>query len=529
MIAPNQESTLETIAQAIAVMSTSQPNIAIAIGPDERISFQEADKRSSALAKALLISGVGKGSRVGLLYPNGIEFVVTFLAITRIGAVACPFNTFLKPPELAYQIRHSDIQLLLATPEFIGNNYAQIIEDAFPNLTSSGSLALSDAPYLREIVLACESVPNWATSHTEFIARGLAIADELVHATEENTSPADWLCILYTSGSTAAPKAVVHSHGGFVRRQVALAKMFGYAQADVIYSPAPWFWLGGLSQLLSALVAGASSLYEERFSATQTLEMLEREKATHVTAWPHYAASLRAEPSFAERDLRQLRGGSLYDQLMDPDRDPTHYAGGIGMTETAGHHSEGVEEKLPEALYGATGKLFTDIEHRIVDPETGIELAEGETGELQVRGYSVLQTYYKREREAVFTADGYFPTGDLGFIKEGFYFYTGRLGDMIKTSGANVSPAEVQIEIQNIDGVQACYVTGITDPAKDELVAVAIVQDSPATLTAEEIVAALKPRLSAFKIPKVIKFVPEFPMLATGKLDKRSLDQLLAE
>lgn len=522
-----------TMPAAIAANVAAHPDNLLLVSDEVRLTYREADVRSLRLARALLASNVGKGTRVGLLFPNGADFLLTLLAITRIGAVACPFNTFLKPPELAHQLRHSDVQMLLTTPAFLRHNYVSALDSALPELQEapSGPLTLQSAPYLREIVIAAPSAPHWANTLERLLARGDGVDETIVRAVEESVSPADWLCILYTSGSTAAPKGVVHGQSAFLRRQKTIARAFGYAPGDLIYGPMPWFWLGGISHLLCGFLSGAGLLFEERFNPAGTLALLERERATHATGWPHYAAAMKADPDFSSRNLSSLRGGNLYDFLVDPTRDGTHYAGGIGMTETAGQHCFQAYEKLPERLYGATGVLSDDVEHRIVDPETGRILPDGKIGELQVRGFSVMQGYYKREREETFEPDGFFRTGDLGEIREGLYFFTGRLGNMIKTSGANVSPPEVEAEVRNIPGVRECIVLGITDPERGELVAAAIVPEPGASLTADGVVTALKPRLSAFKLPKVIRFLAadEIPSLPTGKLDQRSLKRLLAD
>ena len=523
----------ETTPAAIAANLASNPDNLLIVSDEAHLTYREADARSMRLARALLAANVGKGARIGFLFPNGADFLLAFLAITRIGAVACPLNTFMKPPELAHQLRHSDVQMLLTTPEFLRHDYLANLEAALPELPAAPStaLTLASAPYLREIVVAAPSAPSWASTLESLLRRGDGVDETIVRAVEGCVSPADWLCILYTSGSTAAPKGVVHSQGAFLRRQRTIARAFGYTPGDLLYGPMPWFWLGGISHLLCGFLSGAGLLCERRFNPTDTLALLERERATHATGWPHYAAAMRADPSFSSRNLNSLRGGNLYDYLVDPTRDGTHHAGGIGMTETAGQHCFQTHGKLPERLYGAAGALSNDVEHRIVDPETRKILPDGEIGELQVRGFSVMQGYYKREREETFEPDGFFRTGDLGKIREGFYFFTGRLGNMIKTSGANVSPPEVEAEIRNIPGVRECIVLGIPDPGRGELVAAAIVPEPGAPLSTDGIVAALKPRLSAFKLPKVIRFLTakEIPALPTGKLDQRGLKRLLAE
>ncbi|MYE86365.1 MAG: acyl--CoA ligase [Gammaproteobacteria bacterium] len=266
--------------------------------------------------------------------------------------------------------------------------------------------------------------------------------------------------------------------------------------------------------------------------APRTWVQLDKHRVTVAVGWPHFAASLRAVPDFSKRDLGALRGGILTPLLLGNELgDPGLTATGIGMTESVAQHTYGEKEPLPESLRGAYGRPAPGIEQMIVDVDTGLAVPDGQEGELCIRGYSVMQGYYKKEREETFRADGFFATGDLGVIRDGFYFFTGRRGDMVKTGGANVSPAEVRNAMLGIEGVQECFISGLPDPDKGEVVAAAVVVHPQADLTAETVRSELKAVLSSFKVPQVLKLMhpSDIPMLPTDKVDRRAIIGLLQQ
>ena len=477
-----------------------------AVIEDERVAtFGELDRASADLAKALLASGIGKGSRVACLFPNGIDFVTAFFAITRVGAVSVPVNTFYKATELAWQLNHCDAQALITVDRFLQNDYLARLEEGLVGLADDGDeLYVEAAPYLRNIVVRStgQGVPAWASDIDDFTKLGASVSDAILEAVEASVSPADYLCVLYTSGSSAAPKGVVHSHGAMLRRTASIGgSSFGVGREDIVYNPSPFFWAGGMSNgLLSTVLNAGAVLTEEKFDAPRTLAQMEKHRVTIAVGWPHFATSLRAVPDFPERDLSALRGGILAPMLR-----------GEGL--------------------GDPGLTATGIEHKIVDVDTGLKVEDGVEGELCIRGYSVMQGYYKKEREETFRPDGFFATGDLGVIREGYYFYTGRRGDMVKTGGANVSPAEVRDAMLGIDGVQECFVSGLPDPEKGEVVAAAVVVSLDAEVTEEGLRSQLKSVLSSFKVPRVFKLLhpADIPMLPTDKVDRRAILQMLEQ
>jgi acyl-CoA synthetase (AMP-forming)/AMP-acid ligase II len=341
--------------------------------------------------------------------------------------------------------------------------------------------------------------------------------------------------IVYSSGSTAAPKGAVHSHGAVVRHAFAMSRAYELRPEDRLYSPMPFFWVGGLvTSLLSPMHAGACVLTEEAFEPGRTLDLLERERATVVIGWPHFAKSMAEHPSFAARDLSSIRRGSLY-ELVSPalrPADPGLRSNSLGMTETCGPHTVGDGRvDLPESLRGTFGRAVPGVEHKIVDPESGRSLAPGETGEICVRGYSLMQGLYKLERADVFDPDGFYHTADGGYFDaDGWLFFQGRLGDLIKTAGANVAPAEVEAALVRQPGVAEAYATGIPDRDRGELVAAAVVPAAGASLDATAMLARLRGELSSYKVPRrlLVCAKSDLPFTDSGKIRRKDLAQLLA-
>ncbi|MDD9963149.1 MAG: class I adenylate-forming enzyme family protein [Gammaproteobacteria bacterium] len=526
----------ETAAGAMRWLSQHHGGSKMVIEEDRVATFSEVDRASADLAKALLSSGVGKGSRIAFLFPNGIDFAKVFFAITRIGAIAIPVNTFYKAPELVWQLNHCDAQMLITIDRFLHNDYLARLDEGLVGLAGQGDeILLESTPYLRKVVVRTTGgqVPAWAEEIEAFTRLGAPVSDSMLRAVESTVVPADHLCVLYTSGSSATPKGVVHSHGALLRRTASVGADFGIGPEDIVYNPSPFFWTGGLSNgLLSTVLNAGAVMTEERFDAPRTLDQLEKHRVTVAVGWPHFAASLRAVPDFSKRDLGALRGGILTPLLLGNELgDPGLTATGIGMTESVAQHTYGEKEPLPESLRGAYGRPAPGIEQMIVDVDTGLAVPDGQEGELCIRGYSVMQGYYKKEREETFRSDGFFATGDLGVIRDGFYFFTGRRGDMVKTGGANVSPAEVRNAMLGIEGVQECFISGLPDPDKGEVVAAAVVVHPQADLTAETVRSELKAVLSSFKVPQVLKLMhpSDIPMLPTDKVDRRAIIGLLQQ
>ena len=511
----------------------------IALG-DQRISYAEASRRSARLARGLLARGAGKGTRIAILMPNGPDWVVAWLAVARIGAIAVPLNTFFQTRELAWILRHADIDTLLTVSGFLGHDYLERLEAAAPGLADSngGPLHIAALPYLRSVWVWGKCDRAWAASGeklTESAGDTPEVDDAFLAAVEDSVMPSDPMLILYSSGSTADPKGAVHSHGTVIRHSFNLVNQRDVHAADVIWSPMPFFWVGGLVfSFLGGMHKGATMVVEEAFEPEQTLRFLEREGVTIAAGWPHFGKALADHPSRKDRDLSALRSGNLPGVLpeeivpSDPERRPN----ALGMTETCGPHTWGPDGVLPDALRGSFGSAVAGVEHRVVDPESGEAVAPGEFGEICVRGYSLMQGLYKQERESVFDPDGFYRTGDGGYFDaDGVLYFKGRLGDMIKTAGANVTPSEVEAVLASFPEVKQAYVVGVPDPERGQNVAASVLLEPGAQADPEELRSRIKGELSAYKVPRHL-FIDEdrsLPFTDTGKIDKRRLEQLLAK
>jgi acyl-CoA synthetase (AMP-forming)/AMP-acid ligase II len=508
------------------------PDGAFLITDDERLTFAEADTASLELADALLANGVGKGTRVGILFSNCAQWLISWLAAARIGALTVPLSTFAPGAELGRVLRHTDVHVVLMGQSIAGHNLVERIQDALPSLNDGRSVvAAPEAPYLRRIYVWPDCDRAWAAPwpRTESVAPLACLA-------EAEVGPADELVVVSTSGTTALPKSVVHTHGSLVRHAYILARHRGVTSTDRIYSPMPFFWVGGLTMVvLQALSTGAAILAQDVFEAGSTLALLERERATFISCWAQASQAMADHPDFAERDLSSVRGGTMMEALP-PDRRPTEpdlAPNLLGMTETGGPHTmvEVPDTPLPPELRGSFGiPLPGVVQHRIVDPASGVEATAGQEGDIQVRGQILMSGIYKQERHEVFGADGWYATGDRGWFDDaGHLHFTGRASTLIKTAGSNVSPAEVESVLDSMPEVLHSFVVALPHPLREQVVGAAVVPCNGARLSVEAIVAHARRNLSTFKVPTVIRLIAEndLPMLPTGKIDRQGLVRVL--
>ncbi|MDX1884786.1 class I adenylate-forming enzyme family protein [Mycolicibacterium sp. 120270] len=492
-----------TIDDLIRRRAADFPDKPMVIDTTGRITFAELETSTRAIAASFLEAGVTKGSRVGLIMPNGVRWVQTALALTRIGAVLVPLSTLLAPRELVAQLRVAAVQYLVAVDEFRGHRYRDELTAELRSPT--------DLPALRG-VWAPDELPK-------------AAAPETVYAVSATVAAADTLVIMFTSGSSGPPKGVIHSHGNALSA-VASGLAARCIDADTrLYLPMPFFWVGGFgSGILSALLAGATLVTEEIPQPESTLRLLERERVTLFRGWPDQAEALARRSESVGADLSALRPGSL-EALLPPEQRaaPGARAKLFGMTEAFGPYcGYRADTDMPKSAWGSCGKPFDGTEVRIVDTDAGTPVPAGTIGMIQIRGRNTLRGICRRSREEVFTADGFYPTGDLGHLDDdGFLFYHGRSDDMFKVSGATVYPSEVEAALRGIDGVLGAFVTDVGGR-----VGAAIITDQPV----DHLRAAARKLLSAFKVPTVwlpVESDDAIPRGGTGKVDVAALRQML--
>ncbi|GAA2736088.1 long-chain fatty acid--CoA ligase [Actinocorallia aurantiaca] len=503
---------------------------------DERLTYRDASEASRSLAKGLISAGAGRGTHVGLLMPNGADFAVAALAAARIGAVAIPMSTMSTATELRTLIDRSDTEFLLAAASHRSSDFGALLREAVGlDPHAPPPLESLSAPTLRRVFFTGGEDMDHGWTMPDLVRSGEAVDDGLLAAIEADVSPSDDLVIVHTSGSTSTPKGVVHTHGALLDHLRVLNGLRDHRPEEILFSNSPFFWIGGFAYtFLGTMLAGATLVCSRAADPARVLDVIERERPTMVNGYASSIAALAADPTFPRRDLSSIRRGNLYPIMPEDVRpaDPGLRPGMLGMTEggsvvLAADH----ENDLPEARRGSFGSPVPGYEARVVDRD-GADRPAGEPGELWLRGPALMRGYYGVERFAAFDEEGWFHTGDRARVDEdGHWYFLGRDDDLIKTAGANVSPAEVQDAILTATGLPS-YVLGLPDPERGQIVAAVLIADGDApTPDAAGLRTALAPVLSPYKIPRAVRAVPgsALPLRSSGKADLGRLRELFDE
>jgi acyl-CoA synthetase (AMP-forming)/AMP-acid ligase II len=506
---PTPAGTVDQLVRFRAAHDGSKPMV---IDPQSRISYRELDTTTRDLAAEFVEAGVGKGTRVGLIMPNGSRWVQVAIALTRIGAVLVPLSTLLQAGELVAQLRAAAVQFLVSVDEFRGHRYLDDLESVSP----------LELPALRQV---------WVADRLDHATAGERTR-RLVDAMTETVTAADPMVIMFTSGSSGAPKGVVHSHGNALGAVASGLAARCITSESRLYLPMPFFWVGGFgSGILSVLLAGATLVTEEVPRPETTLRLLASERVTLFRGWPDQAEALARHPGAVSVDLSALRPGSL-EALLPPElrSHPGARATLFGMTEAFGPYcGYPADTDMPHAARGSCGKPFPGMQVRVVDPDSGEPVTAGSVGMIQIRGPHTLRGICRRTREELFTSDGFYPTGDLGHLDPGgFLFYRGRSDDMFKVSGATVYPSEVERALRTIDGVENAFVANVPGAAGERVGAAVVCGDH--SLTPERLRNSARKLLSAFKVPTVwllLESDDDVPRGGSGKPDTRRLREAL--
>lgn len=510
-----------TVAEVLREQADRRGEHPLLVCDAERLSYADADRRSAHLARGLVALGAGKGTHVGVLFPNGAAWVVAMLAAARIGATVIPFSTFATAPEMREQLVDSDVEIFLATASYRSHDYAQRLADILGEdvFRSGGRLFCTAVPHLRHVLIDSEPADT--------------VDESLLEALERDVDAADPLAIVYTSGSTSSPKGAIHTHASLLEHQKVLNEIRGLTAQDKLFCNSPFFWIGGIAfAVLATLLAGSTLVCSNAIDPADTLDLIEAEKPTMTNGFVAGIVHLARHPSLPLRDLSSMRRGNLY-PIMAPDvrpADPELRHTMLGMTESGSVITiSGDESDQPEHRRGSFGRPAPGFDTKVVDPDTGDAVDAGEIGELCIRGPFMMQRYYGRSREECFDADGWFHTGDLVRTDgDGLVYFIGRRDAMIKTAGANVAPAEVERAIAKVTGGAVAHVVGVADPERGQVVAAVIALEDGTDFDEAALRERLKAELSAFKIPRRFAALArsEIPALSSGKVDIAHLAKL---
>ena len=504
-----------------------------AIFPDRRLLRGELRSAAVRYAKALRALGVGPGDHVGILMRDCADIVLLILAAARLGAVAVPVNVRFKSSEIGFLVSDADMRVFVIAPEF-----TSLLPGALPTLTTArpGRMHLREAPMLRHVVVLDGSAPAGTSSWAEALAAGDTTEDAEVTDIEAGVQPTDPLVILYTSGTTSRPRGCVHTHAGFVHQGVALATRLGLTPADRFWTPLPFFHVGGFDVLLAALAAECSMAHVGTFEPKAALAQLEDERIT--VAFPAFETiwlPVITHPDFHADRLPDLRlvinvGTPERMRLMEQTVPQAIQISCTGSTESAGFCCVGDPTDTVEQRAAWAGTTVVGMEARIVDPDTKEELPDNTPGEMQFRGVSRFDHYYRDPEltAARIDADGWYGTGDQLVRDEAKRFrFIGRLGDMLKVGGENVAPADVENYLATHPAVRMVQVVGAPDARYTEVCAAFVETVPGASLTEQELIEFCLDRIATYKVPRYVVFVDEWPMSGT-KVQKFKLREQIA-
>ena len=481
--------------------------------PDEAawktLSFEELQTEARRVAKGLVAAGVVKGARVAVLMPNRPEWVVCAFAASLVGAVLVPINTFATPQELDYILRHSDASVLILQSRMLKNDFAGDLCARHPGIAEAepGRIRLPALPQLRRVI--CLNGKSDFESLADLVAGGADISDALLEAIGEEVVPSDDGILIYT---TAHPKGVLHMQRAAVIQSWRFGESMDIGSEDRVLTAQPFFWTAGICMSLgSSLAGGATLVLEQHFDAARYLELIEQERITTLHAWPHQEKALAEHPDAKTRDITSLRKvefSSPMAALAGLEKDEWGTYGSYGLSETFTICSSLPARTEAALRSGTSGLPLPGMTLKIVDSETGADLPEpGRKGEIAVKGATFMRGYYKVEPERYLDENGFFQTQDGGhFDEDGYLHWSGRLSNLIKTGGANVSPLEIQAACESHPAVRVAQALGIPHPVLGEAIVLCVVVRADQVLDEATLRAHLREQLAAYKRPRVILF-----------------------
>lgn len=498
----------------------------------ERISWTYRDlwERANEVAKALHAIGLGKGERVGVLFTNRPEFLSATFGTALAGGVACPISTFSTQAELEYLLQLSGCSVLLLEKQVLKTDFVEALVAIEPGIADAApaSLKSTGLPFLRHIA-ALGGGPGMVEDWEAFLRRGAGVDQALVDARAATVSSADPGGLFFSSGSTARPKGVINSHRGMALQLWRYRKFVQTADDCRAWSANGFFWSGSFVQALGgALTPGGALVLQKTFDPEEALEAMDREKATMAIAWPHQWPQLKAAANWDEVDLSSLKYVDPKYPICDHptvDADWAEPSATYGATETFTVSTTFPSGTPQEEIAGSFGKPQPGGVVKIVDPLTGDPVPLGERGEIAVKGPTLMLGYVGVPLSDTLDDEGYFRSGDGGYLDgEGRLFWEGRLNDIIKTGGANVSPLEVDAAIRNCPGVKLCQTVGVPHDTLGELVVTAVVLHDGATLDENDLRGFAKETLASYKVPRRVLFFTEDELRLTGSSKIKTAD-----
>lgn len=511
-----------------------------------RLTYRELQQKANQLASAMINMGLQKGDRVGIWSHNNVEWVLMQLATAKAGIVLVNINPAYRTFELEYAINKVDCQVLVLMRHFKSSDYAKMMQEIAPEARHQDyhNLELIRLPNLKRIVwIDCPKSDEqfgFMQKFSDWIAEGDA-NDPRVAERAKKLNPNNPINIQFTSGTTGTPKGATLTHRNILNNGYFIGEAMGLTADDRLCIPVPLYHCFGMVLgNLAILSHGGTIVYpNDGFDPITVLETVQAEKCTGLHGVPTMFIAELDHPDFDKYDLSSLRtgimaGSSCPIEVMRRVIDKMHMTEitiAYGMTETSPVSCQTNKHTPLEKQVSTVGLVQPNLEVKIIDPETGEILPIGETGELCTKGYSVMLGYWNdTNKTAEAVVDGWMHTGDLATMDEdGYVKIVGRSKDMVIRGGENIYPVEIENYLYRHPKIRDVQIVGVPDEKYGEVLAAWIIPKKGENVTEDEIKAFCKDNIAHYKIPTYYRFVEEFPMTVTGKIQKFKIVEAMKE
>ena len=499
-----------------------------------RWTYTELGERVDQFAAALLAVGFERGDRLGIWSPNNCEWTVTQFAAHRLGVIVVNINPAYRLSELEYALNKVECKGLVSAVTFKSSRYIEMLKELAPELASSapGALQAETLPHLRTVISIGDTDTQGVWSFDEVMAMGDGVEREVVENAAAGLQFDDPINIQFTSGTTGAPKGATLTHHNLINNGFFIGESLRLTDADRICIPVPLYHCFGMVLgNLACITHGATMVYpDEAFDPLTVLKSVQEERCTAVYGVPTMFIAELEHPDFKQYDMSSLRTGimagspcpiEVMKRVFD-EMSMSEVTIAYGMTETSPVSFMTSTDDPMERRVSTVGRVHPHVEVKIINPE-GAVVSPGERGELCTRGYSVMLGYWNDEEKTAeaIDASGWMHTGDLATLDEqGYGNIVGRIKDMVIRGGENIYPREIEEYLYRHPKIGDVQVIGVPDKKYGEELCAWVKLREGESATEEDIKAFCKGQIAHFKIPRYIRFVDDFPMTVTGKVQK---------
>jgi fatty-acyl-CoA synthase len=535
----------DTIGDFFEKQVKNDPDREFIIYPDRdlRFTYKEFDERVNMLAKGLLEIGIVKGDHVGIWATNVPDWLTFLFATAKIGVVLVTVNTAYRIHEVEYLMKQADLKAIAIIDGFRDVSYIETIYELVPELKtqSRGNLKSEKFPYLENVIFIGQEKHRGMYNTRELFLLGQQRSDEDIHEIMSTLDKDDVINMQYTSGTTGFPKGVMLTHYNILNNGYYIGERQKFTQDDRLCLPVPLFHCFGIVLgVLATLTHGGTLVMLELFDPLMVLAAVQKEKCTALYGVPTMFIAEFSHPMFEMFDLSSLRTGIMAGppcpiEAMKRVINDMHCKDitiAYGLTEASPVFTQTSTDDSIERRVSTVGTSMPDIKVKIIDPETGEIVEPDVPGEICCRGYNVMKGYYKMPEmtEKAIDEDEWLHSGDIATVdEEGYYKITGRIKDMIIRGGENIYPREIEEFLFTMPGIKDVQVVGIPDEKYGEIVGAFVITSDGTDITEADVRDYSIARIARYKVPKHVFFVDEYPLTASGKVQKFKLRDMAVD